>query len=295
MAEPTPSPTPTATTPPSVVGGFDVNKAKTGGYNQNNVPGASSLPSNYNPYGSQTGLDKGTWFLRPQPQNVYIPSSVTPELMPEYEARINYQYYKPSDIEGAYDGLDINTQALFETVARSQGGRSGSALFQRYAKESNRLSESGVRKSPMDLLYDVAFKRGILKDDGTFEAYEPSGASGGSRGGRGGYSGPTASVTIAAESDVRATADAIAMEMIGRGINDEEYQRILKRTRSAEQTQPQVTTSGTGYSATQQGLTAEGRKDIVQNILAKKPEYEEFQKSTTLMDWFDRALSERPL
>jgi hypothetical protein len=81
--------------------------------------------------------------------------------------------------------------------------------------------------------------------------------------------------------------------MLGRAVTDEEYQRIWKRTRKAEQTQPQITQSGTGYSTTEQGLTAEGRQDIVQNILAKKPEYEEFQKATTLMSWFDEALSRR--
>jgi hypothetical protein len=112
--------------------------------------------------------------------------------------------------------------------------------------------------------------------------------------GRGsGYAGPSRSVVVAAESDIRATADAVAMEMLGRGVSDEEFQRIVRRTRKAEQAQPQVTTSGPGMSVTEQGLTAEGRQDIVQNILAKKPEYAEFQKATTLMSWFDRALSER--
>lgn len=285
MADPTPAPSPT----PSVAPAFDPNKAKVGGYGGGtggvSVPGTPS---------QQSSGGKGVWFLRPEPlQYEYVPGR-TQEQAEEYEAQNTYQYYDPSDLAGAYDSLDPSIQDLFTVVAKSQGGRSGSALFTRYVRESKRLSDSGIRKSPLDIVYGVAYKKGILKDDGTFTAPE-DGASVGGRGSRGGYSGPTASVTIAAESDVRATADAIAMEMLGRGINDEEYQRILKRTRGAEQTQPQVTTSGTGYSATQQGLTAEGRKDIVQNILAKKPEYEEFQKSTTLMDWFDRALSERPL
>jgi hypothetical protein len=118
-------------------------------------------------------------------------------------------------------------------------------------------------------------------------------AAGGTGGGRGGYAGPSRSVVVAAESDIRATADAVAMEMLGRGVTDEEFQRIVRRTRKAERAQPQVTTSGPGMSVTEQGLTAEGRQDIVQNILAKKPEYAEFQKATTLMSWFDRALSER--
>jgi hypothetical protein len=102
------------------------------------------------------------------------------------------------------------------------------------------------------------------------------------------------SVTVQAESDVRATADAVAMEMLGRGVSDAEFKRILNRTRKAEQAQPQVTTPmGPGRQVTEQGLSTEGRQDIVQNIIAKKPEYQEFQKATTLMSWFDRALQER--
>ena len=107
------------------------------------------------------------------------------------------------------------------------------------------------------------------------------------------YRGPVATRTVAAESDVRATADAVALEMLGRGITDEEFNRILNRTRKAEVEEPQITQAGRGFSTTEQGLTAQGRQDIVTNILSKKPEYQEFQKATTLMSWFDEALNRR--
>jgi hypothetical protein len=127
---------------------------------------------------------------------------------------------------------------------------------------------------------------------GTAEGEDRSGR--GRRRGGGAYMGPVESVTVQAESDVRATADAVAMEMLGRGVSDAEFKRILNRTRKAEQAQPQVTTPmGPGRQVTEQGLSTEGRQDIVQNIIAKKPEYQEFQKATTLMSWFDRALQER--
>lgn len=107
------------------------------------------------------------------------------------------------------------------------------------------------------------------------------------------YRGPVATRTVAAESDVRATADAVALEMLGRGITDEEFNRILNRTRKAEMEEPQITQTGRGFSTTEQGLTAQGRQDIITNILSKKPEYQEFQKATTLMSWFDEALNRR--
>jgi hypothetical protein len=148
------------------------------------------------------------------------------------------------------------------------------------AAASLEAGDSTLVKTPTDLL---------IGDRGGEDI--PVGPRGGS--GSRAYTGPVQSVTVQAESDVRATADTVAMEMLGRGVSDEEFQRILNRTRKAEQAQPQVTTSATGMSTTQQGLTAEGRQDIVQNIIAKKPEYQEFQKATTLMSWFDRALNER--
>lgn len=111
--------------------------------------------------------------------------------------------------------------------------------------------------------------------------------------GRGGYSGPRTSVTMQAEPDIRELADAVSLEMIGRGVSEDEMAKILKRVRKAEVEQPTITTSRVAGTTTEQGLTAEGRRDIIENIIAKKPEYGEFQKATTLMSWFDRALQER--
>jgi hypothetical protein len=205
--------------------------------------------------------------------------------MAEYEAQAANQYYDPADLAGAYDSLDPSIQDLFTVVAKSQGGRSGSALFTRYVRESKRLSDSGIRKSPLDIAYDVAYKKGILKDDGTFTAPE-DGASVGGRGsgGRGGYSGPTVSRTMQAESDIKATANALAIELIGRPVNDKELEKITRRMRMAEVQQPQITTSTTGSSVTQQGLTPQGREDILRDVISKNPEFVDYQLDTTVMD-----------
>jgi hypothetical protein len=108
------------------------------------------------------------------------------------------------------------------------------------------------------------------------------GDSGGS--GRGGYSGPTTSRTMMAESDIRATANALAIELIGRPVDDKELDKITRRMRMAEVQQPQITTSTTGSSVTQQGLTSQGREDILRDLISKNPEYEKFQVDTTVLD-----------
>jgi len=113
---------------------------------------------------------------------------------------------------------------------------------------------------------------------------QAGGSGGGSGSGGGGYSGPTASRTMMAESDIRATANALAIELIGRPVDDKELQKITRRMRMAEVQQPQITTSTTGSSVTQQGLTSQGREDILRDLISKNPEYEKFQVDTTVLD-----------
>ena len=229
--------------------------------------------------GGDTG--RGVWFLRPEP-------------LPIYEAKENapaayYTYYDPSDLAGAYDSLDPNTQLLFQTVAEKSGGRSGSALFKRYVTESDRRSRSGIRQSPMDILYEVAFKKGILKDDGTFEVPESIDRTAST-----GYRGPVRAVTQANERDLRSTADALASEILGRGVTEEEFQKVLKRVRGAEMAEPTVTTRVPGSTVTESGLTEAGRKDVIREALSKGPEAQEFTQATTMMDLFGKWLERRP-
>lgn len=195
------------------------------------------------------------------------------------------QRYEVGRAESAWVSLPAATKRSIQALAKSIDRRkTGQGLFLEAVQAAKYTSAGQNPQTPFDILNQMArdYSAGVY-------GATPSGGSG--RGGA--YTGPVRSVTVQAESDIRATADAIGMEMLGRGVSDEEFKRILKRTRKAEQAQPDITTSGVSSRETQQGLSAQGRQDIVQNILAKKPEYEEFQKATTLMSWFDRALQER--
>jgi hypothetical protein len=98
------------------------------------------------------------------------------------------------------------------------------------------------------------------------------------------YTGPVESRTIQAESDIRATANALAIELIGRPVSDKELNKLVERMRSAEMQQPNITRSTTGATTTKQGLTAQGREDILREVIAKNPEYEKFQVDTTVLD-----------
>jgi len=108
------------------------------------------------------------------------------------------------------------------------------------------------------------------------------------------YTGPRQTVTLSNEGDIRSTADAVASEVLGRAVTEEEFQKVLKKVRSAEKSQPTVTTSVPGSTVTQSGLTAEGRKDIIQETLMVGPEAREFGQATKMMDLFYAALNARP-
>ena len=166
----------------------------------------------------------------------------------------------------AYTGQELGTDAAVDEAFKSllQDAQSG-------------------KRTAMELLYGTG---GAVQEDGG------SGSSG--VGSVGSYSGPVASVTVQAESDIRATADALALEMIGRPLNDRELERVTRRIRSAEQAQPTITTGATGARrTTQEGLTAQGRQDILREVIAERPEFESFQLDTTVMDAMNDYIQEK--
>ena len=238
----------------------------------------------------ETGPATGAWYLRPQSRATEAKENVPSSY---------YRFYDKSELEAAYStDLSDNVRLLFDVVADDIGGRyggSGQALFSKYVTESDRKSKSGIRQSPVDILFDVAAKRGILGDDGVFEIPEkfmPEADK--KKTARGRYTGPVTTTTMASERDLRLTADTLASDILGRAVTDEEFQRVLKKVRQAEKQEPTVSQSGTGFSATQQGITAQGRQDVIRDALAKGPEAEEFAKATDMMGFFYEWLEGRP-
>lgn len=117
--------------------------------------------------------------------------------------------------------------------------------------------------------------------------------SGRSGSGRGGYSGPTATTTFMDERDIDRTANALALELIGRPLSPNEMAKVAKRLRSEEAANPTISTPGVGSSVTQSGLSAEGRADVLREVIAENPEYQQFQVDNTVLDTMLSELNER--
>lgn len=99
------------------------------------------------------------------------------------------------------------------------------------------------------------------------------------------------------KGDLKDLANTISMEMLGKGVTEKQWGRILQKVREKEAANPRVTTSQSGVgqtvTSTQPGVSNADRQDVIQNILAKAPQYGDYQKATTLMGFFDQALNER--
>jgi hypothetical protein len=195
---------------------------------------------------------------------------------------LNADRYSKSDANSLWDQLPRETQNALTQIAKSQGGRSGKALWERSVSSSYVSTKQGDPRSPWDFI----------------QAAGGDVSGGGTRGRSGGraaaYTGPVESIAVQAESDINATADTIAIELLGRGATKEEKDRIVKRIRKAEMAQPQVTRrEGPGRQITQEGLTSQGREDILREVLSKRPEFEQFQLDTTVMDAMNRFVNQK--
>lgn len=119
-------------------------------------------------------------------------------------------------------------------------------------------------------------------------------AGSGPSGGRG-YSGPVSTVTNYNEADLRIMADSIGSEVLGRGVTDKEFRKVLAKVRAAESANPSVSGGAAAASMTNvSGLSQQGREDVMTRALLKQNGAEEFTLATKMMGLFNQALEGRP-
>lgn len=104
------------------------------------------------------------------------------------------------------------------------------------------------------------------------------------RQGSGGGGGPTMSITRMNESDIDTSADAIARQTIGRGLRAAETEEAIDAMRQAETANPQVSTVSGRTRVTDQGLTEDERRKVLQRVVKDNPEFLPFQFDTTVLD-----------
>ena len=177
--------------------------------------------------------------------------------------------------------LNSKLKKQLDEMAKEMGTSSstGKGLWTRAVTNSYNRSRKGQKVSPFQSVQEIYsdYSEELEEDGGKKKK----------------YTGPTSSVTLANESDLRETANAVASAVLGRGIKDEEFQEVLKKIRNQEIAQPSISTPSTGYNVTQTGLSADGRKNIIRDSLMKGPEAEDYGKATKMMGVFAKALEMR--
>lgn len=106
----------------------------------------------------------------------------------------------------------------------------------------------------------------------------------------GAYTGPrtTTSVTLTDEVTATALLDEFARANLGRGLEEGEVEKYLSKFRKAEMGAPQVTTTTPQGKAATTSVTetAASKEELLRQIVAKNPDFAEFQMDTTVMDMF---------
>lgn len=191
-----------------------------------------------------------------------------------------------ADAVGLYGKLPVWQRNMFQSIADASksGMDSGRSVYERYVDSSAAAWSQGQRRTPAEMaLEDI--QSGAVAGN----AASDTDRSGGGRG----YSGPVAQTTFMDERDVDRTANALALTLIGRPLSAHELSKVTQRLRAEEKANPTVTSPGVGSSVTQSGLSAQGREDVLREVIAENPEYQQFQVDTTVLDTMLSELNKR--
>lgn len=109
-------------------------------------------------------------------------------------------------------------------------------------------------------------------------------------GGGGGASGPTMAITRQNEADIRTSADNISRDVIGRGLRKKESEEAVAAIREAESQNPTVSRVSGQTRINEEGLTAEERRQILQDVVKDNPEFMSYQFDTTVLDAINKVI-----
>lgn len=170
-----------------------------------------------------------------------------------------------------YNSGLISKSQLGNPIYTGQGIERAASVYQAYAGQAGASA--------------VSFKD-------WFDWYTKNAADRAAADGSGAYKGPTTTTSYSITDRGTATEllNKAAEDMIGRRLTDKELDKYVSQFNAQEKANPQVTTSdnngkGTASSVTK---TAMDKQAILNQIIAKNPDFADYQIDTGLMDWFSK-------
>lgn len=246
---------------------------------------------------------------RPGNDSQYIPVNSGPGYMPtaDQAQRLTDQGIAPAP---TWVPANVAQSTLFYGGGYFTGsaGRAYAAELEAWAKTihsnstGNSLWEDAVIQSeflatdmgryitPYEIIQAWANNGGGVKD--LFSSGGGGSYGGGGYGG-GGYSATSSTMVLSNREDARLMIDSLALRMIGRTVNDSEFEDYYQTLLEAERSNPTVVTQ-TGDTVTQQsGLGAAGREQILTDAFRENEDYADFQVGGRMVDMFQQYLNER--
>jgi hypothetical protein len=277
------------------VGAWDDEKPKVWGEGETT---SAPAPEARNPV-TDSGIDpmspteKAVWFQRPEALFVNTNRLDGINFASQQGNPILNWWYDKTDVKSAWT-TEVNPtmQSLYTVVAQAMGTKSstGKALFEDLADQSAYLSTQGIRKTPDQLLIEVASARGILNDDGTFDGSQ---SSGGSK-----YGTTTAtqkSVNLTDRDTAKANLESALSQYLGRKTNPDELDNFVKslnkhERQNADVTTKTTTTSAGGSTASQVSKGGSNAQQYAVDYARGMEGAAEFQAATGYLDKFLTAL-----
>lgn len=253
------------------------------------VPTASGRPTRPTP--------TGAWHLRPKPiTDSFKPGQYVPMTagFADWNSSYNSSFYNKSELEGAYGSLDSGTQALFDLTAKTFHKQStGSALFDKLVSESARITEDGGKAGVVELLYDLAYKRGVLNDNGELTKKAMSLTKSSSSGGGGSRYGAytNSSVSLTNQFDAREVVDNALNQWLGRDATPEERTKFWKQLNAGESANPRVESGVTSKGGSRAvGSGGYNPRVAAEDFAKSRSDYAETTFATTAMDLIKESI-----
>jgi hypothetical protein len=179
---------------------------------------------------------------------------------------VAYTKMTQEDAVNNFNELPWYQRDIFARAAEALGGgnRSAQSTYESYVERSGLASRKGLNMDPYHiLLEDIA--RGAMpkwllhgEDDPDFMGGGGSGGGGGFGGGGGG--GDTR-IDLMNEQDARAVVNSLASQMLGRTVDDKEFQKYYKSILELQKENPSTVEVGADGTVTaQQSIGNEGLK-----------------------------------
>jgi hypothetical protein len=264
-------------------------------------PSLNALPKNPQDVTEQNALNsqvtKAVWFTRPTP--LFADTSTLSGIekikaMGTGQPLLN-TWYDKADVQSSWTRLPMTDQALFEATAKSISSRStGKGLFSEMIDQSAYQSTIGVRVTPQELMYQLAYQRGVLNDDGSFKPKKAAKDQYGTQ------TAVSKQVDLTDPDTARGVLDNALETYLGRKSGPQDQAAFLAALQQHERANPeisrttQVTSPGqtSGGNTTQTSLT-KGGSDATQyaeDYARGQEGAAEFQAASTYLDEFMKAL-----